>query len=190
MILAGSLTEKNLMASFIGESIAASKYTYYSKVAKKEGYEQIAAIFFETAEQEKSHAKNFYKFLEGRSLEINMQYPANKIASTIDNLRSAISDENEEWFILYPNFEKIARKEGFNAIATKYKLISKIEKFHKERFSKLLENIETGQIFKREKKVKWICRKCGFTHESESALIGCPACDHPQAYFEILAENY
>ncbi len=188
--IAGTQTEKNLMLAFAGESMAINRYSFYAKVAQKEGYQQIGAIFLETAEQEKSHAKTFYRFLEGRPIEINGQFPVAHIGTTIENLTSSISGENEEWSILYPSFEKTAWDEGFKQIATKFKLITKIEKFHEERFKRLLENIETGRVFKREGKVKWMCRKCGYIHESEFALRNCPACEHPQAYFEILAENY
>ncbi len=188
--IARSQTAKNLMVAFTGESIAINRYTYYAKVAKKEGYEQISAIFQETAEHEKSHAKTFYRFLEGQAIELNSQFPETTLGSTIENLTASISGENEEWTNIYPGFERIAREEGYKSIATKFKLITRIEKFHEERFKKILENIETGLVFKKEKHVKWICRKCGFIHESEFALRNCPACEHPQAYFEILAENY
>ncbi len=188
--IAGTQTEKNLMLAFAGESMAINRYIYYAKVAQKEGYQQIGAFFLETSEQEKSHAKTFYRFLDGRPIEISGQYPVAHIGTTIENLKASISGENEEWSVLYPSFEKTAWDEGFKQIATKFKLITKIEKFHEERFKRLLDNIETGRIFKREGKVKWMCRKCGYIHESEFALRNCPACEHPQAYFEILAENY
>ena len=188
--LTGTQTIKNLMIAFTGESMAVNRYTYYAKAAKKEGYEQLSAIFLETAEHEKSHAKTFYRFLEGRPVELNTRFPETILGSTTENLKAAISGENEEWTNMYPEFEKIAWEEGFKAIATKFKLIAKIEKFHEERFKQILENIDAGLMFKRKTKVKWICRKCGFIHESERALKNCPACEHPQAYFEILAENY
>jgi len=188
--LTGTQTVKNLMIAFTGESMAVNRYTYYAKVAKKEGYEQLSAIFLETAEHEKSHAKTFYRFLKGRPVELNTRFPETILGSTTENLKAAISGENEEWTNIYPVFEKIAWEEGFKTIATKFKLIAKIEKFHEERFTRLLENIDAGLMFKKEKKVKWMCRKCGFIHESERALKNCPACEHPQAYFEILAENY
>ena len=189
-MLTGTQTAQNLMIAFIGESMAINKYTYYAKVAKKEGYEQISAIFLETAEHEKSHTKTFYRFLEGQAIKLNTQFPETILGSTIENLKASISGENEEWTNMYPNFEKIAWEEGFKSIATKFKLIAQIEKFHEERFRKLLENIDSQMVFRKEEKVKWICRKCGFIHESEFALSNCPACEHPQAYFEILAENY
>jgi rubrerythrin len=188
--ISGSKTEKNLMNAFAGESMAISRYVYYAKVAEKEGYEQIAAIFLETAEQEKSHAKTFYRFIEGSPIHVNAQFPVAMIGTTAENLKSSISGEHEEWSGLYAEFEKTAWEEGFKAIATKFKLIATIEKFHEERFASLLENITTGKVFKREKKVKWQCRKCGYIHEGTSALKNCPACGHPEAYFEILAENY
>lgn len=186
----GSKTEKNLMKAFAGESMAISRYTYFSKAAKKEGYEQISSIFLETAEQEKSHAKTFYEFLSGNPVSIVSDYPGEVIGTTIENLKSAISGETEEWSNMYPEFEKIAFEEGFKTVATKFKLISKIEKFHQERFLRLLQNIESGSVFKKEDKVKWFCRKCGYIHEGENALLVCPACEHPQAYFELLADNY
>lgn len=186
----GSQTAKNLMIAFTGESKAINKYTYYAKVAKKEGFEQISALFLETAEHEKSHAKTFFRFLEGQAVELNARFPKTILGTTIENLKAAIDGENEEWTTMYPDFEKTAWEEGFKTIATKFKLIAKIEQFHGERFKKLLENIDSQMVFKKEEHVKWICRKCGFIHESEFALRNCPACEHPQAYFEILAENY
>lgn len=188
--LTGTQTLKNLMVAFTGESMAINRYTYYAKVAKKEGYEQLSAIFLETTEHEKSHAKTFYRFLEGRPIELKAQFPKTILGSTTENLKAAISGEYEEWSNLYPEFEKTAWEEGFKTVATKFKLIAKIEQFHEERFKKLLENIDLKMVFKKDEKVKWICRKCGFIHESEFALHNCPACEHPQAYFEILAENY
>jgi rubrerythrin len=186
----GSKTEKNLMIAFAGESMAISRYEYYAKVAKREGYEQIAAIFEETAEQEKSHAKTFYRFIEGSTVDVNACYPVALIGTTIENLKASLEGEHEEWSEVYAAFEKTAWEEGFKDIATQFKLIATIEKFHEERFSMLLDNIKKGKVFKREKKVKWQCRKCGFIHESKTALQNCPACGHQQAYFEILAENY
>lgn len=188
--LTGTRTLTNLMIAFTGESMTINRYTYYAKVAKKEGYEQLSAIFLETAEHEKSHAKTFYRFLEGKAIELNAQFPKAILGSSAENLKAAISDENQEWTNIYPEFEKIAWEEGFKTIATKFKLIAKIEQFHAERFKRLLENIDSQMVFKKEASVKWICRKCGFIHEGEFALKNCPACEHPQAYFEILAENY
>ena len=188
--LTGTHTLKNLMIGFTGESMAINRYTYYAKVAQKEGYEQLSAIFLETAEHEKSHAKTFYRFIGGNPIELNAKFPKTILGTTKENLKASISGEYEEWTNLYPEFEKTAREEGFKIIALKFNLIAKIEQFHEERFKKLLENIDTQKVFIKEEKVKWICRKCGFIHEGESALMKCPACDHPQAYFEILAENY
>ena len=178
------------MIAFTGESMAINRYTYYAKVAKKEGYEQLCAIFLETAEHEKSHAKTFYRYLEGMPIRLNSDFPETTLGTTIENLKASISGEQHEWSSLYPQFEETAWNEGFKRIATKFKLIAQIEKFHEQRFKKFLENIDAGMVFKREKKVKWMCRKCGFIHESEQALRNCPACDHPQAYFEIVADNY
>lgn len=186
----GSKTEKNLMNAFAGESMAVIRYTYYAKAAQKEGYEQIAAIFLETAEQEKSHSKTFYRFVEGSPVWVNAEYPVAHIGSTIENLKSAIAGENEEFDKLYKDYEQTALKEGFKDIATKFRMISKVEKFHEERFTCLLDNLLNGMVFKKNKKVKWMCRKCGLVHKSENAPRTCPACDHPQAYFEILNENY
>lgn len=178
------------MNAFAGESMAISRYTYYSKVAQKEGYEQIAEFFLETAEQEKSHAKTFYRFIEGCPVEVNARFPVAMIGTTSENLKASLRGEHEEWSDIYAEFEKTAWEEGFKDVAVKFKLIATIEKYHEERFTRLLNNIETGKIFKRDKKVKWQCRKCGYIHESKSALKNCPACGHPLAYFEILAENY
>ena len=188
--LIGSETEKNLMKAFAGESMAINRYSYFAKIAKKEGYEQISAIFLETAEQEKSHAKTFYKFLTGQPVQILSEYPADVIGSTVDNLKAAISAESEEWNKLYPKFAEIALKEGFKSVAIKFKLISTIEKFHQEKFKRLLDNIKSDRVFSREVSTKWLCRKCGYVYEGEHALKTCPACEHPQAYFEILVENY
>ena len=178
------------MNAFAGETMAANRYAYYAKVAQKQGYEQIAAIFLETAEQEKSHAKTFYRFLEGSPVRVNAEYPVAQIGITIENLKSAIAGENEECEKLYKEFERIALEEGLKDIATKFKMISKVEKFHEERFTRLLDNLLNGTVFKKNKKVKWMCRKCGFVYESEIAPRNCRACEHPQAYFEILVENF
>ena len=186
----GSETEKNLLKAFAGESQAKNRYTYFAKIAKKEGYEQIAAYFEETAIQEESHAKIFFKFLEGGAVEITATYTAGKLAPTAENLLAAAEGENEEWSNVYVEFAEIAKNEGFLKIAAKFRLIAQIEKAHEQRFRKLLMNIEDGTVFKRSKKEKWVCRKCGYIHEGEKALEMCPACDHPQAYFEILSENY
>jgi rubrerythrin len=186
----GTRTELNLLKAFAGESQAKNRYTFFAKKAKEEGYEQIAALFEETARQEETHAKQFFKFLEGGMVEITAMYPAGKIGTTVENLLASAEGENEEWTDLYPEFAKIAEEEGFKKIATKFKAIAKVEAEHEKRYRKLLANIENGEVFKKKKKVRWVCRKCGFVHESENAPQNCPACDHPQAYFEEMAENY
>jgi rubrerythrin len=186
----GTQTEKNLLKAFAGESQARSRYTYFAKVAKKEGLEQISAIFMETAENELEHAKRFFKFLEGGMVEITASYPAGVIGTTAENLKAAADGENEEWTELYPEFAKIAEEEGFKKIATAFKLIAKVEAEHEARYRKLLENVETGKVFAREEKVRWVCRKCGHVHEGAKALKNCPVCSHPEAYFEIEKTNF
>ncbi len=188
--LKGTRTEQNLLKSFAGESQARNRYTFFAKKAREEGYEQIAALFEETARQEETHAKQFFKFLEGGMVEITASYPAGMIGTTAENLLAASEGENEEWSDLYPEFARIAEEEGFKQIAVKFKAIAKVEAEHEKRYRKLLANIENGEVFKKKKKVRWVCRKCGFVHESENAPQKCPACDHPQAYFEEMAENY
>lgn len=188
--LEGTKTEQNLLKSFAGESQARMRYDYFAKQAKKESYEQIAAIFAETALNEKEHAKRFFKFLEGRPVEITAVYPAGKIGTTSENLKAAAMGENEEWTELYPEFAGIADEEGFNEIATTYRMIAKVEKAHEERYSKLLTNLEEGKVFERNSKVIWKCRNCGYLHEEEKAPETCPACLHPQAYFELKENNY
>ncbi len=186
----GTQTEKNLLKAFAGESQAKNRYEFFAKVAKKEGYEQIAALFEETAENEQSHAKQFFRFLGGGPLEITATYPAGTIGTTAENLRAAAIGENEEWTVLYPEFERIAREEGFKEVANIFKLIAKIEAEHEKRFKILLENIETGKVFERDEKVRWKCRKCGYVHEGTKPLENCPACNHPKSYFEIKESNY
>ncbi len=186
----GTKTEKNLLKSFAGESQAKNRYTFFAKTARKEGYEQIAGFFEETAKQEEQHAKIFFGFLEGGMVEITASYPAGVISTTAENLKAAADGENEEWSLLYPEFAEIAKEEGFPKIATKYKMIAQVEAHHEKRYRKLLENMEKEMVFKKEKTEKWMCRKCGFVYEGVKALANCPACDHPQAYFEILNENY
>ncbi|MCD6149423.1 rubrerythrin family protein [bacterium] len=183
-------TEKNLLKSFAGESQARMRYDYFSKQAKKDGLEQISAIFAETALNEKEHAKRFFKFLEGRPVEISAVYPAGKIGTTLENLKAAAEGENEEWTELYPKFAEVAEEEGFDEIATAFKMIAKVEKAHEERYKKLYNNLETGKVFKREEKIIWKCRNCGYLHEGNSAPEKCPACLHPQAYFQIKESNY
>ncbi len=188
--LKGTETEKNLLKSFAGESQARMRYDYFSKQAKKEGLEQISAIFAETALNEKEHAKRFFKFLEGRPVEITASYPAGKIGTTLENLKAAAEGENEEWTELYPKFAEVAEKEGFNEEATAFRMIATVEKVHEERYLKLYKNLEEGRVFTREEKIVWKCRNCGYLHESKSAPEECPACLHPKAYFEIKKENY
>lgn len=191
MSIIGSQTEKNLLKAFAGESQARNRYTFFSKIAKKEGYEQIAALFLETAEQEKKHAQIFFNFLEsGEALEITAMYPAGKVGNTAENLKAAAHGENEEWTIIYNNFSEVAKQEGFTKVSTAFKLIAKIEAEHEKKFLKLLQNIEEDKVFNSEKKERWMCRECGYIHEGNKALENCPVCDHPKAYFELHAENY
>lgn len=193
MDIKGSNTEKNLLKSFAGESQARMRYNYFSSVAKKEGYEQISAIFTETADNEKEHAKIFFKHLnesEGAPTEITASYPAGKIGSTKENLLASANGEKEEWGKLYPEFEKIAKKEGFDKVAESFKEIAEVEEQHEKRYRKLLENIKNNSVFRKDQAVKWKCRNCGYVHEGKEAPKVCPACKHPQSYYEILAENY
>lgn len=188
--LKGTKTEQNLLKAFAGESQAHQRYSYFAKQAKKEGLEQIAGIFEETAFNETQHAKRFFKFLEGGMVEITAAYPAGVIGDTLENLKASADGENEEWSDLYPEFAKVAEEEGFKLIANVFKQIAKVEKAHEERFRKLYDNLEAGMVFKRDDKVVWKCRNCGFLHEGTVAPKKCPACDHPQAHFEIKAYNY
>jgi len=188
--LKGTKTEKNLLTSFAGESQARNRYTYFAGVAKKAGYEQIAAIFLETAENEKEHAKVFFKYLEGGDLEITASYPAGKIGDTVANLESAAAGEKLEWSKLYLDAGNIARQEGFAEIASSFKEISEVEEQHEKRYRKLIKNISEDKVFKKNAIVKWHCRNCGYVHEGAVAPDQCPACKHPQAYYEVLAENY
>ncbi len=186
----GTQTEKNLLAAFAGESQARNRYTYFASQAKKEGFEQIAAIFLETADNEKEHAKVFFSLLEGGDAEIVAAYPAGVIADTAANLQAAAAGENLEWTTLYRNFGATALEEGFKEIAATFKEISEVEEQHEKRYLKLLENVRAGKVFVRDTPVKWHCRNCGYVHEGTSAPKICPACKHPQAYYEVLAENY
>ena len=188
--LEGTKTEQNLLKSFAGESQARNRYEFFAKQAKKEGYEQISAIFQETADNEKEHAKRFFKFLEGRDVEITATYPAGKIGTTAENLKAAATGENEEWTVLYPEFAEIADEEGFSEIATAFRMIAKVEAEHEKRYTKLLRNIEENTVFKKDEKVRWKCRNCGYVHEGTEAPDKCPACLHPEAYFEIKENNY
>lgn len=184
------MTEKNLLKSFAGESQARNRYTYYAGVAKKEGYVQIADIFEETANHEKEHAKRFFKFLEGGELEITAAFPAGKIGTTSENLLEAATGELEEHSILYPTFASIAKEEGFPEIAAVWMSVSVSEKQHEKRYRALLANLESERVFKREEEVTWRCRNCGYLHTGKEAPHSCAACAHPQAHFELLAENW
>ena len=186
----GTRTEKNLLTSFAGESQARMRYTYFASTAKKEGYEQIAALFLETAEQEKEHAKRMFKWLEGGMVEITASYPAGVIGTTAENLKAAAAGENEEWTADYPHFADVAQEEGFPAIAAMYRNIAIAEKAHEERYLALLKNIENDTVFKKEVETTWQCRNCGFVHTGTAAPKACPACLHPQSYFEVKSNNY
>ena len=186
----GTLTEANLLKSFAGESQAKNRYTFFSGVAKKEGYEQIAGIFYETALQEEMHAKRFFSRLEGGMLEITAAYPAGVILDTASNLVEAAEGEYDEWHHLYPEFAKVAEEEGFKDISVMYRMIIEAERNHEMRYRKLLSNLQSGVLFERSKTVKWYCRKCGYVHEGTTAPKVCPACLHPQGFFELLVENY
>ncbi len=186
----GTQTEKNLLTSFAGESQARNRYTYFASVAKKEGYVQIAAIFEETANQEKEHAKRMFKYLEGGMVEITATYPAGVIGTTAENLKAAAAGEHEEWELDYPKFAEIAEAEGFKEIAVMYKMISKAEYEHEMRYLGLLKNLEEGTTFEKGEEVEWQCRNCGFVHKGKKALETCPACKHPKAHFEVKKTNY
>jgi rubrerythrin len=186
----GTKTEKNLLAAFAGESQARNRYNYFASKARKEGFVQISDIFAETADQEKEHPKRFFSYLEGGDLEIQAAYPAGVIGSTLENLRAAAAGENHEHTELYPGFAKVARQEGFEEIAVLFEMVSVAEKQHEKRYRDLANNIEAGRVFKRESKQTWRCRNCGYLHEGTEAPETCPACQHPQAHFELLGENW
>ncbi len=188
--LKGTQTEKNLLTAFAGESQARNRYTYFASQAKKEGYVQISDIFTETANQEKEHAKRFFKFLEGGEVEIAAAFPAGVIGTTLENLKAAAAGEHYEHTEMYPGFAKVAREEGFNDIAAVFEAISVAEKQHEKRYDDLAANIEAGKVFKKDNTVAWRCRNCGYLHEGEEAPELCPACAHPQAHFELLGENW
>ena len=190
MELKGSKTEKNLLSAFAGESQARNRYTYFSSKARKEGYEQIAAIFLETADNEKEHAEREFKFLQGGEVEITGSFPAGVIGDTKANLKAAAAGEHYEWTEMYPEFAKIAEEEGFLEIAAVFKSIAEAEKAHEARYLTFLKNIEEGKVFKRDEIVKWRCRNCGYIHEGTEAPKECPACAHPQSYYELLCESY
>lgn len=186
----GTQTEKNLLTSFAGESQARMRYTYFASVAKKEGYEQIAAIFTETADQEKEHAKRMFKWLEGGMVEITASYPAGVIGKTLDNLKAAAAGEHEEWSLDYPKFADIADEEGFPEIAMMYRAIAVAEKGHEERYAAFVKNIEEGKVFVKDEEITWQCRNCGYIHTGTEAPELCPACAHPKAHFEVKKENW
>ncbi len=186
----GSQTEKNLLTAFAGESQARNRYSYFSSQAKKDGFVQIANIFEETANQEKEHAKRFFKFLEGGEVEVQWNFPAGVIGTTLDNLKAAAAGEHEEHTAMYPGYAKVAREEGFNEIAAVFDHVSVAEKQHEKRYLDLAANIEAGRVFKRDSEVVWRCLNCGYLHKGKEAPNLCPACVHPQAHFEILGENW
>ena len=188
--LKGTQTEKNIIAAFAGESQARNRYTYFASKAKKEGYVQIAAIFEETANQEKEHAKRLFKLLEGGEVEITGAFPAGVIDTTLENLKESAGGENYEHTIMYPGFAKVAREEGFDSIAAIFEAIAVAEKQHEKRYNDIAANIEAGKVFKKDEKVVWRCRNCGYLHEGTEAIGTCPACAHPQAHFELLGENW
>lgn len=190
MELKGSQTERNLLTAFAGESQARNRYTYFASKAKKDGFVQMQAIFEETANQEKEHAKRLFKFLEGGEAEISASFPAGVIGTTLENLKAAAAGENYEYTEMYPGFAKVAREEGFEDIAKAYEAIAIAEKQHEKRYLDLAANIEAGRVFKWEVQVVWRCRNCGYLHEGESAPETCPACEHAQAHFELLGENW
>jgi rubrerythrin len=186
----GSKTEKNLLAAFAGESQARNRYAFFASAARKAGYEQIAAIFLETAENEKEHAKIFFKMLKGGDVEITAAYPAGVIGDLAANLKAAAEGENFEWTTLYRGFAEVAKQEGFTEVCQAFTQVSKVEKFHEARYRALLKNAQGGKVFKKDSSVKWHCRNCGYVHEGKEAPDKCPVCDHPQAFYEVLGENY
>lgn len=190
MALKGTRTENNVLTAFAGESQARNRYTYFASKAKKEGFEQIAHVFSETADQEKEHAERFFKLLEGGEAEVSGTFPAGTIADTVDNLKAAAAGELYEWGDMYPGFAKTAREEGFDNIARIFEHVAVAEKQHEKRYKELAANLEAGRVFKREEPVTWRCRNCGYLHEGTEAPRVCPACAHPQSHFELLAENW
>jgi rubrerythrin len=190
MELKGSQTEKNLLAAFAGESQARTRYTFFASVARKEGYEQISSIFAETADNEKEHAQLFFKYLNGGDVEITARYPAGIIGTTAQNLKEAAAGERLEWGKLYPDFAGVAEREGFKDVADIFRRVASVEEHHERRYLKLLENVVSGQVFRKPVVVKWKCRNCGHILESEEAPLKCPVCDHAQSYFELFCENY
>ncbi len=190
MNLKGTQTEKNLLAAFAGESQARNRYTYFASAAKNEGFEQISAIFLETADNEKEHAKIFFKHLQGGEVEITAKYPSGIIGITADNLFAAAEGEKLEWGTLYPGFAKAAAEEGFPKVSESFTEIGEVEQFHEKRYRDLLKNVKEGSVFRKNRRIKWHCRNCGYIHEGTNAPKACPACQHAQSYFEALAENW
>jgi rubrerythrin len=188
--LKGSKTEQNLLKAFAGESQARMRYDYFASQAKKEGLEQISALFMETSLNEKEHAKRFFKFLEGGPVEIEATYPAGVIGTTLENLKAAAEGEHEEWTELYPEFARVAEEEGFREVASAFRNIARVEKAHEARYNKLYNNLEEGRVFERDGVVVWKCRNCGYLHEGKKAPTKCPACQHPQSFFEVESFNY
>jgi len=188
--LKGTKTEKNLLKAFAGESQARNRYTFFASIARKEGYIQIQNIFEETAANEKEHAEVFFKYLEGRDVDITASYPAGKIGTTEENLLAAAEGEKLEWGTLYPDFEKIAKKEGFHDVAESFEEIAEVEEEHEKRYRKLLENVKNGTVFKRDEEVAWHCLNCGYIHHGKEAPEECPACKHERAYYELHVPNY
>jgi rubrerythrin len=190
MELKGSRTEKNLLAAFAGESQARTRYTFFSSAAKKEGYEQISAIFQETSDNEKEHAQLFFNHLKGGTAEVTASYPAGMIGKTAQNLKAAADGEKLEWGTLYPGFADVAEKEGFKDVARTFRMVAKVESYHERRYRKLLANVEQGIVFKKDSPIKWKCRNCGHVFEGAEAPEKCPVCSHPRSYFEVWCENY
>lgn len=190
MELKGSITEKNLLAAFAGESQARNRYTFYASVARKEGYEQISALFQETADNEKEHAQLFFNHLKGGIVEIRASYPAGVTGSTVENLKEAADGEKLEWGTLYPDFSKTAEEEGFKEITSTFNGIAKVESYHERRYRKLLENVKQGKVFKKDSPIKWKCRNCGYVFEGSEVSEKCPVCAHERSYFELFIENY
>lgn len=190
MTIKGTRTEQNLLKAFAGESQARNRYTFFAGVAQKEGFEQIAALFLETAENERAHAKVFFKYLEGGPVEITATYPAGAMGKTADNLRAAAEGEMEEWTQLYPEFAAVADEEGFTQVAASFRAIAEVEAHHEQRYRALLANIENDKVFRKDGVVRWVCRNCGHIHEGPEAPALCPACQHGRKYYEVLAENY